>query len=250
MTDKNNSPGQEVRLQELLSRGDVRDCLGRIHRARGHLRELSSIGHEHGHADNVRLDVEEEADKLLGQVQESIDVLDEAIRRNEIGPPEDRTLRAGAEDGGWSLGTVELRTPLIPILRGSIEPVRRVVIAPRLPAGVVLFFLSIDGLRELLVREVHGHWGYHYHYLDAKERRSDTLLTFEQHLRTLRPGQQVRVLTWERHAEKSKFKARAWDWADKKRESVYRACLTDSAKRALTDYKVPAKDAEIVWPPI
>jgi hypothetical protein len=145
---------------------------------------------------------------------------------------------------------VDLRRPLIPILRGSIEPVRRVVIAPRLPAGIILFFLSIDGLRDLLVREVHGHWGYHYHYLDAKERRSDTLLTFEQNLRTLRPGQQARVLTWERHAEKSKFKARARDWADKKRESVYRACITDSAKRALTDFKVPASDAEIMWPPI
>lgn len=248
MIDKNLSSRQEARLQEFISRGDIRDCLGRIRRAREHLRELGQIGHEHGHADNVRFDFEEEADRLVRQVQESVDVLGEALRRNEISLPEDRTLRAGAEGGRWSLGTVELRGPLIPILRGSIEPVRRVVIAPRLPAGVVLFFLSIDGLRDLLVREVHGHWGYHYHYLDAKERRSDTLLTFEQNLRTLRPGQQVRVVTWERHAEKSKFKARAWDWADKKRESVYRACITDSAKRALTDYKVPAKDAEIVWP--
>lgn len=152
------------------------------------------------------------------------------------------------QDDLWSLGAEEIRGPLIPFLRGSLEPILRVVVAPDLPESVVALFLTIPGLKELLKRENHGHWGYHYHYLDAKERRSDTLLTFARQLKTLPDGQKVKVVTWERHSESSHFAARAATWGTNKRESVYGACVGDSAKRDLNDFKRPDKDAQALWP--
>lgn len=247
LNDRKYDTGHESRVRELLNRSDVRDCIGGIVSARGHLRELSSVGRESSRWENFRQDLEDEVERLLLNLNAGIDELRDLIEKHELNWPEGPSVRTGDQKEHWSLGTEEFRGHLIPFLRGELEPVRRVVVAPGLPDGVVILFLSIPRLRDLLERENHG-WGYHYHYLDSKSRRSDTLLTFEHELRTLQDGQQVRVLTWERHSEKGHFAARAARWGDKKRESVYAACTDDSAKRALSDYKLPAKDAEAVWP--
>ena len=248
MTDSKYDPRQEARLQGFLNRVHVRNCIDCIISARGHLRELGSIGGEFQYGENNRLDLEKEIDSLLGEVSTAIEELQKIIVRSELDLPESPKIPTTREEEHWSLGAEDIRGPLIPILRGELEPVRRVVVAPGLPDGVFLLFLSIDGLKDLLVREVHGHWGYHYHYLDSKRRRSDTLLTFAPQLKTLPKGQQVRVLTWERHSEKSHFSARAGSWGEKKRQSVYQSCIGDSAKRHLSDFKTPGKNAETVWP--
>jgi len=64
---------------------------------------------------------------------------------------------------------------------------------------------------------------------------------------TASEGKLVKVLTWERHAVNSHFEARAASWGNKKRESVYKACVDDSVKRSLSDFKTPAKKAETLW---
>ncbi|MFG6508155.1 MULTISPECIES: hypothetical protein [unclassified Sulfitobacter] len=248
MSDSKYNLEQETRLQEILNRGQVRDCIRRIVTARGLLRELGSSEQEFQYEQDNRVELEKEFDRLLGDVNAAIGELQDIILQSEIDLPVSINDLSDGQEKHWSLGTENIRGPLIPFLRGELEPVRKVVVAPNLPYTVVLFFLSISGLREHLVREVHGHWGYHYHYLDSKRRRSDTLLTFQQKPKTLPKGRHVRVLTWERHSEKSHFPARATRWGAKKRESVYQACIDDSAKRSLSDFKIPAKHSEVLWP--
>lgn len=215
MNERKNSRDHEACLKEFLERRDIRDLIGRIESARGRLREIGSIGNESLYWVHIGSDPEE-IDSLLEAVNRAVVELQEIISKNELVLPQSPEVGAIPQGKFWSFGAETIRGPLIPFLRGELEPVRRVVIAPNLPETIVLFFLSIPGLRDLLVRERHGHWGYHYHYLDSQRRRSDTLLTFEQQLRKLPCGQQAKVLTWERHSEKSHFSARAASWGEKK----------------------------------
>lgn len=238
MSDSNYDTGQKASPGEALYVGDVGDCIDRIVSARRYLCELGSLGPETSYTENCRQDLDIEVDRLLLDINARVDELRSLIERHELNWPEGPSVRAGDQKVYWSLGAEEFRGQLITFFRGALEPVRRVVVAPRLPASVVTLFLSIPGLRDLLKRENHG-WGYHYHYLDAKRRRSDTLLTFEHELSTLQCGQQVKVLTWERHSENGHFAARAARWGDRKRKSVYAACTNDNVKRALSDYKLP-----------
>lgn len=144
----------------------------------------------------------------------------------------------------WTLGEVDFQVDERPILRGGIELRKRVPIAAGIPEVVVAYLVTVPGTRDQLTRERHGHWGYHYHYLDRKNRRSDTLLTFDRDS----PAAAMPILCWERHAEGQKFKARAAMWGTDKRESVYSACQPDTLRFSLGDFKRPASDAEVVWP--
>ena len=94
-----------------------------------------------------------------------------------------------------------------------------------------------------ILRENHGHWGYHYHYLDSRDRRSDALLTFDRKItNAAKPA-----LCWERHAEGKKFKAQAGIWGPEKRKSVYSVCHPDALHFSLSDFNCPASDAESDW---
>lgn len=144
----------------------------------------------------------------------------------------------------WTLGEVEFVLEERPVLRGDIELRRTEPIAPDLPDVVVEYLVTVPGTRDQLSREIHGHWGYHYHYLDSKGRRSDTLLTFSHNS----PPGVMPTLSWERHAEGQKFKARAAMWGIDKRESVYSVCRPDTLRFSTADFKRPGSDAEVVWP--
>lgn len=231
-------------LMELFGRDKVRNCIGSIVSNRKRLRGLCYAGREVA----TQEDIEEEISGLLREIGDVISDLQTAMEEDDLDLWPMQQNFAAVHDGRWSLGAEEIRGPLIPFLRGKLEPIRRVVVAPDLPQNVLALFLTIPGLKELLKREIHGHWGYHYHYLDTKERRSDTLLTFNRQLKTLPNGQQVKVVTWERHSEASHFAARVAAWGAKKRKSVYEACVGDSAKRNLNDFKMPAIGAEALWP--
>jgi hypothetical protein len=150
----------------------------------------------------------------------------------------------GVGRGVWTLGTVEFLVEKRPIRRGAVELRRTEALAPDLPDAVVEYLVTVPGTRDHLAREIHGHWGYHYHYLDHRNRRSDTLLTFDRDS----PTGIMPTLCWERHAEGQKFKARAAQWGTDKRESVYSACRPDTLRFSLADFKHPASDAEEVWP--
>lgn len=229
---------------EFVGRDNVRNCIGSIVSKRERLRELCNTGREVSTRENS----EEEVSELLREIDDLVGDVQNAMEQDDLDLWAGQKNFAAVRDDRWSLGAEEIRGPLIPFLRGSLEPIHRVVVAPDLPENVFALFLTIPGLKELLKREIHGHWGYHYHYLDAQERRSDTLLTFDRKLIKLRDGQQVKVVTWERHSEASHFAARATTWGAKKRKSLHEACVADSAKRNLNDFKKPAKDAEVLWP--
>ncbi|TDQ66188.1 hypothetical protein ATL17_0175 [Maritalea mobilis] len=235
---------QKDPLIEFVERDKVRKCIDDIVSKRKMLQAIRNARWENYTQENS----EEEVRGLLREIDNQVIYVQDAMEQSDL------DLRAGQKDfsavrdGHWSLGAEEIREPLIPFLRGNLEPISRFVVAPGLPENVIALFVKIPGLKKFLKREIHGQWGYHYHYLDARKRRSDTLLTFERMLKTLPDGQQVKVITWERHGERSGFAARATEWGDKKRLSLYQTCVTDSAKRDLKDFKKPAKDAEVLWP--
>lgn len=154
------------------------------------------------------------------------------------------TERLHHDSQKWSLGSVIYQLEKRSVLRGEIELRRSQPIAPNMPDWVVQYLMSIPGARDQITREIHGHWGYHYHYLDNNERRSDTLLTFNQIVSSTGDP----VLCWEKHAQGQKFKARAYSWRDEKRKSIYYVCHPDTLRFALAQFKRPAADAEVVWP--
>lgn len=156
---------------------------------------------------------------------------------------QNRLLNKDSAHQHWNLGTVVFRLECSPIMRGFMELRKSEPICPDISEAVVQYLLTIPNSRDRLKRENHGHWGYHYHYLDSKERRSDTLLTFDRSSsNAINP-----TLFWERHSENNGFKARAEKWGDGKRENVYGVCYPDTLRFTLKDFKHPASDAKIVW---
>jgi hypothetical protein len=244
LSEINFNPEQEDRLMGFVGRDKVRDCISGIVSKRERLKELSYAGREVSTRENLEV----ELSGLLSEIDDLVGDLQSAMKQDNLDLRTWQKNFAVVHDDHWSLGAEEIRGPLIPFLRGNLESILRVVVAPDLPENVVALFLTIPGLKELLKRENHGHWGYHFHYYDAKQRRSDTLLTFARQLKTLPDGRKVKVVTWERHSETSHFAARAATWGTNKRASMYNACVGDSAKRNLNDFKKPAKDAQALWP--
>jgi hypothetical protein len=86
------------------------------------------------------------------------------------------------DEGEWTLGTVVFRIERRSVLRGNINLCKTEPIGVNIPETLVHYLVAIPGTRDQLTREKHGHWGYHYHYLDDRERRSDTLLTFDHRI--------------------------------------------------------------------
>ncbi len=148
------------------------------------------------------------------------------------------------DEYGWSIGTVVYHLENRPVLRGNIELCNTEPIGGNISERLVQYLIAIPGIRDQLMRERHGHWGYHYHYIDDSKRRSDTLLTFDHRTSSI-PSP---ALWWERHAEHHNFKARANLWGVEKRESVYSACIPDTLRFGLQDFKCPKANAEVVWP--
>lgn len=191
----------------------------------------------------IRPEHEDAARDLIGGIEEAVKgiagCLNEEWRNSVI------EVRSPDQDGPvWTLGKVTFIYEQYSILRGAMELRRSEPIAAGLSEIMIAFLVAVPGTRDKITRENHGHWGYHYHYLDSKDRRSDTLLTFDQKsANAARP-----TLRWERHAEADGFKARAGTWGSDKRESVYSVCHPDTSRFNLSNFKRPASDAEIVWP--
>lgn len=147
----------------------------------------------------------------------------------------------------WTLGSVTYCLERRPVLRGEVEWRNVGPIAPDIPDRLVQYLASVPGTRDQIAREAHGHWGYHYHYLDSDKRRSDTLLTFGRGVGGS-TGSPSPILFWERHAEGQKFRARADSWRKRKRRNVYEVCYPDTLRFGLASFKRPASDALTVWP--
>nr|WP_321442568.1 hypothetical protein [uncultured Cohaesibacter sp.] len=200
-------------------------------------------------------------------LHKAIDCIEETVGKisDEIDQPWNRRpLRkvdeAISSELAMCLGKVTLHHPFQPFLRGYLEPCETRVVAPFLPVGLVQYLEKIPYVRGSLKRENHGHWGYHYHYYDTKERRSDTLLTFDNDPTTNCPNATpckphtacnqgcLPQLKWEKHSEKGTIKAKMGRWGDEKRESAYSVCKPDTLKWDLSKFKHPKSDASDLWP--
>jgi hypothetical protein len=146
-------------------------------------------------------------------------------------------------------GLATLRTVIIVdqqvIFRGSLDVMCSRLAVTRFDTPVLYMALRsvMLGLPDghSLIRD-HAAWGYHYHYSDDGNRRSDILLTFSRD-----PAVSKKPVTWEPHAvKKAKFKARVPTWGEKKCVSVHEVCLRDLSKRKLTDYVMPSKEARLL----
>lgn len=164
--------------------------------------------------------------------------------------PDNSSAESGQDN--WTFGTaLTFRRTRQRIHGGYMQPIRRVPILKRVPEQVVLYLLTVDRGEDYLERETHG-MGWHYHYLDWKERRSDVILSWDT--RWSEPAAQTkraarRGLFSERHAEKGKgFQAKPWLWGPRKRLSVYEACAADLARRKIEEYRCAADKAEVVYP--
>lgn len=142
------------------------------------------------------------------------------------------------------LGEIFLEREEFPIVRGSLRLVQRRPIISNISVSTALFLQRVDN-RHVVIREIHGAWGYHFHYCNAKMERSDTILSFREKLNKF--GK--KVVFHEAHAEgKSSFHARVDLWGRKKKESAYSACSIGYGKLALADFKKPGANAETLWP--
>lgn len=135
---------------------------------------------------------------------------------------------------------------------GSVD---RYFVFPTLPPPTTTLAYALNkiaGTDDLLVREQHDVFGWHYHYCDRHKRRSDVLMSFDR--KRLEPGkawevQKLVPLCWELHGvNKAQFNAKPWNWKDRKRESIYAACFPDLAIQPPLTYKPPSKEAQDVWP--
>jgi hypothetical protein len=137
-----------------------------------------------------------------------------------------------------------------PILRGHLEIVKSLRLAPVERAPTVALFITIFNDDNKLVRDNH-HVGWHYHYCKPNGARSDTMLSFDtnQPNRVDKKGRIHNVpLFWERHGEgKAKFLAKAKLWGDEKRQNVWKA-VQPELSRPLSEFRRPSDEASPVWP--
>lgn len=209
---------------------DLQRCIWELTQDVPHRRALI-IAHDHAL----------EAQEKIASIRASIKTISALTDRlNQQG---DRD--GSGDEGSWHFGKLTIVGSVEPFLRGHLERREVIPLVSDLPRSVSLFLVSVPTTRDYVEREIHNEqWGYHYHYLDAKKRRSDTLLTFD----AASPPNTQPKLCWEPHAEAHTISARPETWGSKKRESVYSVCFPDTTKWPLSVFKRPAANALPVWP--
>jgi hypothetical protein len=132
---------------------------------------------------------------------------------------------------------------------GFVERYLTVPLSPPLSRETYAYLSRvIPGESDKLVPENHGS-GWHYHYCDRSERRSDTIMSFDARRLKKLGAVDMHPLSSEPHGvKKATFSARPWTWGDKKRTSIYGACAPDLEKKKAAAFKTPSQNAEDVWP--
>jgi len=205
-------------------------CIWELTQEVPHRRTLI-IAHDHA------LEAQEKIASIRASIKTISALTDRLNQQGDIPVPGD--------EGSWHFGKLTIVGSVEPFLRGHLERREVIPLVSDLPRSVALFLVSVPTTRDYVEREIHnGQWGYHYHYLDAKKRRSDTLLTFD----AASPPNTQPKLCWEPHAETHTISARPEAWGSKKRESVYSVCFPDTTKWPLSVFKRPATNASPVWP--
>jgi hypothetical protein len=76
-------------------------------------------------------------------------------------------------------GTINLHLGRRSFYGGSLDKRRSIPILRRSPPDVAHFLQKVPKYGDYLKRENHSHFGIHYHYLNARKERSDTVLCFK-----------------------------------------------------------------------
>ena len=185
----------------------------------------------------------EQLQPMLDEISTKLKEIDDQIPSDFAADiPSDFTIGDGE---AYCLGTVQNLLEQKPILRGFAGAVKCEPIGYTQSRKLAFCLISIPGLKEKLCRENHAHFGYHYHYLDKDERRSDTVLTFGN------PQASAKGVTlfFEKHAvKKAEFVAKMGFWGNKKRISTYGIFALDFKKWLLSEFKQPSLDASPLWP--
>jgi hypothetical protein len=153
-------------------------------------------------------------------ISEIVDSLDRILADSEYGTKSSKHQLPVGEF--WSLGSIILRLPIRTIHGGFVEPLMRAPIIRHVPETVVAFLLEIPGGRDLLQREHHNQIGWHYHYLNFKEARSDVVLCWDT--RAVRQDRKDHPLFQETHGKG--FAARPDLWGSTKKKSMHDALRT------------------------
>ena len=138
-----------------------------------------------------------------------------------------------------------------PIHLGSLERYFVYPASPPLHVELLRFVVAIPDMSDVLIREQHDVFGWHYHYCDQRRRRSDILMSFDRkrNVASANPKSQLPPLCWEPHGvNKAKFKAKPWLWGDRKRKTIYEACAPDLGIVPALTFKPPSREAADVWP--
>jgi hypothetical protein len=195
-------------------------------------------------ADTREQSIEIVVEKLRRRLREILEELEHALATGEERAPAAQEL-AGGEF--WTLGTIRFRADPRPIHIGFLQPILSLPIVEPLSERAFAFLITIKDDNHLLKREHHSHFGWHYHYLDFKQRRSDVILCFDRHATPPRGG--PHPLFGEFHAEAgADFVGRPDLWEARKRQSMHEACAPDLAKWPLKEFKNPSNKAFDVWP--
>jgi len=177
------------------------------------------------------------ADELGRELANQLEDLEEALVEEDF----NREAQPPGATGWWSLGTIEIVGEPRPILRGFLEPVLRIPLVST-STRILAYLISLPE-KDFLEREAHG-WGWHYHYLNKKEERSDVVLCWD----TLAPAPKkpdVRGLFQEKHGQG--FRAQPDLWGVSKRRSMHDACSPD-LERPISEFRHPTDKALAVWP--
>jgi len=186
--------------------------------------------------------LEEQVVQPFGEI---IDSLDRILTEAEYRAKSSKWLLAS--DEFWTLGSTTRCFPIRNIHIGFVEPVLRIPIISRLPEAVIAFLLAIPGERDLLKREHHNQVGWHYHYLDFKQARSNLVLCWDT--RAAHRQGNDHSLFQETHAEShADFKARPDLWGITKKKSMHDVCAPDLDRWPLSTFRCASAKAQPVWP--
>lgn len=190
-------------------------------------------------------------DREKRRAGELVDALDRALRDENWSPP---AAAPGIDGigGGYLYGLIPLRAPMRKIVRGFVQPLRYLPLVERVPDRVALYLRFIlPGGDDGLEREEHGGVKWHFHYIDARHRRSDVILSFDtrwKFVKSAKGPDRLRPLFVERHAEgKAKFTAHPGRWETEKRTSMYEICSRDLHK-GIEHFRCAKNGSDAAWP--
>lgn len=145
------------------------------------------------------------------------------------------------------LGSKLVYGPTRRITRGYLQPAKRVPLLESVPVAVVQFIVGLPGGKDFLLREHHGPVGWHYHYLDRSQSRSNVILSWDTKYAKIEDPHPLFV---EMHGEgKAKFKAKPDRWGHEKKRSMHRSCARDLDGRwPLSAFRCASTKATAVWP--